>query len=99
MPTGSVRSPTPRQVSPASSLLCRGAASRALRLTVHLGDPPHPFAYNTPCALRTQVEVFASGDLNRAYTVAFNQTREFLMNVYNLTETESISEWAPGRHF
>lgn len=43
--------------------------------------------------------MFASGDLNRAYTVAFNQTREFLMNVYNLTETESISELAPGRHF
>lgn len=25
---------------------------------------------------------------------AFNQTREFLMSVYNLTEDESISEWS-----
>ncbi len=38
------------------------------------------------------MEVFKSGDLNRAYTVAFNQTRDFLMSVYNLTEDESISE-------
>ncbi|GAB4824040.1 hypothetical protein N2152v2_011086 [Parachlorella kessleri] len=30
-------------------------------------------------------------DLNRAYTVVFNQTRDFLMTVYNLTEDESIS--------
>lgn len=40
-----------------------------------------------------QVSVFTEGgDLNRAYTVAFNQTRDFLMSVYGLTETESISK-------
>ncbi|GAB4813793.1 hypothetical protein N2152v2_000839 [Parachlorella kessleri] len=67
-------------------------------LTYPLIENPNEFvitAYTYADWLREipnpQTDVFKSGDLNRAYTVAFNQTREFLMGYYNLTEDESIS--------
>lgn len=64
----------------------------------------HGFTYNdylSELGPKAQTQIFSAfpGKLDRAMTVAYNNTRDFMMTAFNLTEDEAISAMTIGADF